>query len=281
MSGACHLNFFAYSKELNDSIGRISLLEDEEVAQKQVLEDLRLYGSRPEPLDILDSDSPAHLASLPTNHNARELEFALDHPPEAHEHDQKAEYDTKNAIAVDEADQASPLDRWLTQSAVPSTIMTDRAKHQNTSKPDKDLQVEELVEIQVFRNVHMATASERHELGPDRSAYHDLDGLDLDVRIYYRNIADRYPLLPPFLARRLAIGNHDRAERLKHKRVFQAGINNRNKDCESQPGVETVSKEQKKYRCKICNKNFTRPSSLQTHMYSHTGEKRTSQSINP
>lgn len=31
---------------------------------------------------------------------------------------------------------------------------------------------------------------------------------------------------------------------------------------------------QKKHKCKVCDKRFTRPSSLQTHMYSHTGEKR-------
>jgi hypothetical protein len=29
----------------------------------------------------------------------------------------------------------------------------------------------------------------------------------------------------------------------------------------------------KKHKCKICEKRFTRPSSLQTHIYSHTGEK--------
>jgi uncharacterized Zn-finger protein len=34
------------------------------------------------------------------------------------------------------------------------------------------------------------------------------------------------------------------------------------------------SSAQKKHRCKVCDKRFTRPSSLQTHMYSHTGEKR-------
>jgi hypothetical protein len=36
------------------------------------------------------------------------------------------------------------------------------------------------------------------------------------------------------------------------------------------------SSSQKKHKCKVCDKRFTRPSSLQTHMYSHTGEKRTS-----
>lgn len=34
------------------------------------------------------------------------------------------------------------------------------------------------------------------------------------------------------------------------------------------------STTQKKHKCKVCDKRFTRPSSLQTHMYSHTGEKR-------
>ncbi|WP_368858692.1 C2H2-type zinc finger protein [Oceanobacillus saliphilus] len=34
------------------------------------------------------------------------------------------------------------------------------------------------------------------------------------------------------------------------------------------------SNAQKKHKCKVCDKRFTRPSSLQTHMYSHTGEKR-------
>ncbi|KAF2785724.1 hypothetical protein K505DRAFT_290850 [Melanomma pulvis-pyrius CBS 109.77] len=35
----------------------------------------------------------------------------------------------------------------------------------------------------------------------------------------------------------------------------------------------TSSTSQKKHKCKICNRRFTRPSSLQTHMYIHTGEK--------
>jgi len=35
-----------------------------------------------------------------------------------------------------------------------------------------------------------------------------------------------------------------------------------------------TSNTQKKHKCKVCDKRFTRPSSLQTHTYSHTGEKR-------
>ncbi|KAH8661130.1 hypothetical protein BGZ61DRAFT_403123 [Ilyonectria robusta] len=33
------------------------------------------------------------------------------------------------------------------------------------------------------------------------------------------------------------------------------------------------SSTQKKHKCKLCDNRFARPSSLQTHMYSHTGEK--------
>ncbi|KAM6513354.1 hypothetical protein FALCPG4_015783 [Fusarium falciforme] len=33
------------------------------------------------------------------------------------------------------------------------------------------------------------------------------------------------------------------------------------------------SRPQKRHKCKVCDKLFTRPSSLQTHMYSHTGER--------
>lgn len=41
----------------------------------------------------------------------------------------------------------------------------------------------------------------------------------------------------------------------------------------SQFNSKISSSTQKKHKCKICDKRFTRPSSLQTHMYSHTGEK--------
>lgn len=44
----------------------------------------------------------------------------------------------------------------------------------------------------------------------------------------------------------------------------------------SQFSSKMPSNAQKKHKCKVCDKRFTRPSSLQTHMYSHTGEKRKS-----
>lgn len=37
---------------------------------------------------------------------------------------------------------------------------------------------------------------------------------------------------------------------------------------------KVYSSSQRKHKCKVCDKRFTRLSDLQTHMYSHTGEKR-------
>lgn len=49
----------------------------------------------------------------------------------------------------------------------------------------------------------------------------------------------------------------------------------------SQFSSKMSSSTMKKHKCKICDKRFTRPSSLQTHMYSHTGEKRKYLWLNP
>ncbi|CAG8556022.1 688_t:CDS:2 [Diversispora eburnea] len=37
--------------------------------------------------------------------------------------------------------------------------------------------------------------------------------------------------------------------------------------------TKTVSQTPKRYKCEVCQKRFTRPSSLTTHSYTHTGEK--------
>ena len=36
--------------------------------------------------------------------------------------------------------------------------------------------------------------------------------------------------------------------------------------------TKATSSTPKRYKCNVCGKKFTRPSSLNTHMYSHTGE---------
>ena len=108
---------------------------------------------------------------------------------------------------------ASPLDAWLNQSAIPST--TPALDHQETVDLESDLLALETEEIKVFRNVHMAIApSPEHNDRP----LEPVEGLEFGAQIYYRNIMDRFPILPKYLARRLAQANCHRAERLRNEK---------------------------------------------------------------
>lgn len=195
-------------------------------------------------------DGEIYLARLPPKRNAEEFETAVDRPAKARKKSENMDYNYETAMY-----RASPLDKWLNQSAVPLAVPTSSTQDRENASSEKDSVAKELDELKVFRNVHIATAPEP----PQATSLADLSDLDLDTRIYYRNITDRYPLLPEFLAKRLAIANHDRAERLQSQRDAQA-----------------EKHLNKKHRCKICDIQFSRPSSLQTHMYSHTGAKRES-----
>lgn len=44
--------------------------------------------------------------------------------------------------------------------------------------------------------------------------------------------------------------------------------------------TKATSSTPKRYKCTVCGKKFTRPSSLNTHMYSHTGEVKKSSIAN-
>ena len=80
----------------------------------------------------------------------------------------------------------------------------------------EDLVAQEVEEMKVFHNVRLATASSPEE---KKTAADGFEGLELATQIYYRNIRDRYPVLPTYLARRLAQANHVRSERFRSERL--------------------------------------------------------------
>ena len=196
---------------MEDPFGHI-LVSEENIARQQAEEDLMLYGSRAEPPEAIEIQETSPSNNLSLKRNAPEPTAVVERPAKMlkKDGDRASNYDT--VTAMDWNSGASPLDAWLNQSAIPSTAVAPESLYSGDS--NKDLIAQELEEIKVFRNVHMAVASEPQEV--DR-AVDELEGLGIGAQIYYRNIRDRYPLLPIYLARRLAHANLRRYERLCSK----------------------------------------------------------------
>ena len=216
-STTCHLNFFCTPNDLNDSFGRVIVSEDD-IARQQIEEDLRLYGSRPEPSETVEVDELTQLANLPPKRSASEFEAAIDRPAKMRKKGTSKEFNYETLTLMDWNSGATPLDAWLNQSAVPST--TTALIQQESTKPEKDPLAQEIEEVKVFRNVHMATAPKPECKDPTLEHIKDLD---FGAQIYYRNIMDRYPRIPIWLARRFAQANKDRAERLQLMREERKG----------------------------------------------------------
>ena len=219
-SELCNLKFYAEAGELEDTFGHVTVQDQEEqVAQKQVEEDLRIYGTRHVPSDAVDLDEEEKLSKLPAKRSALEFEAGVDRPAKARKKSESRTYNYENITAMDWNAGESPMMAWVNQSAVPAAIPLGVSSTDPPVSKDEELLQQERKEIEIFKNVHVSDA-----LAPANNAKFAANlecGSDLDfgVQIYHRNIVDRYPLLPPYLARRLAIANHSRAERLQQSRL--------------------------------------------------------------
>ncbi|KAL8747168.1 MAG: hypothetical protein Q9190_000932 [Brigantiaea leucoxantha] len=202
----CQIRVFPFSNPVEDAFDRITLLEEEEeVRRKQLAEDLQLYGSRLEPVDAVDVDEDVEIAKLPPKRNAVEFEAAVG----------KGETQVSNHTAVTCMDWNSgrtPIESWLNQSAVPLAVPVSHTEAQDSIR-GRNPTIQELQEIKVFRNIHIAKAEGQIDRINTELA-EILSDLKPRAQIYFRNIADRYPLLPLYLTRRLAVANCVRAERL-------------------------------------------------------------------
>ena len=292
-SRLCHLNFFLTSDKIEDVLGRISLLnDDEEIAQKQVREDIQTFGSRPEPIEFMqiDEDNSLRKLQLPSKRSAAALEDRIDSPVKVRKEVQGRQ--TYSLTTMDWNSGASHLDAWLNQSAIPAAAPVINEQQERTKSPADPSSsadaAQEMEEIKSFRNVHIRPVSEPVIDGQQLESADELANVELETQIYYRNIIDRYPELPSYLALRLARANRDRAERLRQSKVDRNISHSFHPDQQKVSGPPVVlpqspktrglseldKRTHKKHKCKVCDKRFTSPSSLKVHMYSHTGEKR-------
>lgn len=221
-SKKCNLKFYPKTNDLE--ISSSSVEEENEVARRQYEEDLRLYGSRLEPMDDIEVDV---MTALPNSPTMTEFETRFDDTKKSTRFDytekvHKIETNSENNEAStysDLKDGANPLSEWLTQSALPSVIPMRSHPVAQSSGTEIDLVKEESREIEVFRYVHLASDPPNGAHATDTTNIEDVTDLELPSQIYYRNIVDRYPLLPTYLARRLAEANSSRADRLSCQRV--------------------------------------------------------------
>lgn len=216
----CNLKFYAEAGGLEEIFGQVTVQDEEDqVAQKQVEEDLRIYGTRQEPSDAIDVDEDEQLSKLPPKRSASEFEAGVDRPAKTRKKSESQTYNYDTLTAMDWNAGQSPIMAWVNQSAVPAMIPRDTSQTNQLVSKDEELLQREKKEIEIFKNVHISDA-----VAPANNTQHtaSLDcGPDLEfgAQIYHRNIVDRYPLLPPYLARRLAIANRTRAERLQQSRL--------------------------------------------------------------
>ena len=250
---SCSLNFCAASTDLEGHFGRVSVLEDEEqVSIRQAEEDLELYGRRIPPAEIKDSyydgNDPVRddMLRVARKRGAIELHSGIQERPvklqkvdasetlsELHG---KSDPAGPNITAIDWNSGDSPLEAWLNQSVFPPAISVPEIEERDKALGCYESLELESEEIKFFRNVHLCSAPEPVKQERTAVDLDTLEGLDFGAQIYYRNILDRYPLIPDFLAIRLAQANYRRAERLQAERL-RAG---KTKDRHSSPSEPSM-----------------------------------------
>ena len=214
---SCGLNFYPKEDDLEEKLSQATILDEEDrIARQQAEEDLRLYGSRFKPTDIAGVNEDIQFPR--PKRTASDFEAVVNRPAKIRKNSPEEEYKGGAVTAMDWNAGESPLSAWLNQSAIPSIVPTlNDLQDQTAGTLGLDPLEREMKEIEVFRNVHLATAPEPAHQIP-ASTLDNILNLELGAQIYYRNIVDRYPLLPVYLAQRLAIANNGRAERLQRQR---------------------------------------------------------------
>ena len=214
-SGECGLIFFDVPTDVASAFDQCSIQDEEQkLLARQVDEDAKLYGARPEPADVIktnevDDSSPKR---------GQKRSFSATDPETLGSMDKLQKQDSSGwNNTKDWYSSPNPLDAWLNQSAVPSGALLIGDFNQDTVLTTQANGTGEASEIDVFRRVHIALSTETDT--PTRTSLEEkAQGLELDAQIYFRNIMDRYPSLPRYLAIRLAVANHERSRRLQRER---------------------------------------------------------------
>ena len=114
----------------------------------------------------------------------------------------------------------TPMELWLAQT---ESVDVDSAIDSSIPVSDATQENKENSEIEYFRRIHIT--QDGNDLDINHGEKSVVDGkwrTNIDEAIYHRNICDRFPCIPSYLAHRLAQANVERARRLP--RAYHAGI---------------------------------------------------------
>ena len=188
-SNACNLRLYTKAEDLENTFNRFQIIEDEDlVARQQAADDLRIYGNRCQPSDIAEFDEDVSRISAPKQ-GPSESQDNVDHPAKIQRTNESRARDSEDVVTMDWNAGDSPLIAWLNQSTAAVTTLPVSEESLPVSG-DEQLFEQEKQEIEVFKNVHVSTASK------STTCAQPLTGLDQDsemepgAQVFYRNILD-------------------------------------------------------------------------------------------
>jgi hypothetical protein len=221
----CGLKYYPPTVELRDAMGNLQVKDEaESVLQRQAAEDLNAFGMRPAPRDAVSlelhhierPDQPVKGGMEPSNaanamldsdnlQRLDELEDGLDN-----------RFPMADALPIiDWHSGPTPMDAWLNQSAIRMETGIVQEINDDQLQELKILEQEKR-DIELLRKVHLAAEPAAPDIGRlEDDAY---DGLDESAKPFLRKILDKFPLIKPFLARRLAESSLSRDRRLRECR---------------------------------------------------------------
>jgi hypothetical protein len=220
----CGLKYYPPMAELKDAMGNLQVKDEaESVLQRQAAEDLNAFGMRPAPRDAVELET--HHAQSQNQPSSGGIES-----PDT----TNAVLDSEHLQLLEEADDGlePPLPRvdalpvidwhsgptlmaWLNQSAIPMDTGIVQEINDDQVEDVKNLKQEQR-DIEILRKVRLAAEPAAPDIG--RLEDDVYDGLDESAKPFLRKILDKFPLIKPFLARRLAESSLSRDRRLRQSR---------------------------------------------------------------
>ena len=204
--------------------------QDENLRKMQGMKDLASYGQRTVPADVVEVcledeqpltpqspevDCPVDVETshspqaLSTRNLARLHETVRQAPQQVEQRDFEA---TTKLPSIDWNSGTSGMAAWLNSSALPSNDVVPEA-NDDTAKADAEQLRQELRDAKALKRIHFTSTVP--ETQPLRDKVRDYQEMPLDVQVHVRNIVDRFPQLPAYLAKRFAVSNASRRSRLQ------------------------------------------------------------------